>query len=272
MRIPGMTEHKAKGLLDPADKQNVPKAVTLLQDLHSLGTDPDIAPVVDPASQQRARAIEFLAETLMYFTKPFIDVTMDLKDQCRSLATYAHLAAAVYLKEGLNFLTSALYADSQAIVKNIFVTIAKLFVDDPNLPYYIIHEGTDRLENIFSNVRTQDHARNFDTLQLSQKLSVATEIVATCLRNPDLDLGHRRLDLVGAKGVDRINPASLKGTYTVGSVCLADEWKGGETDANALLEKTFGKEWVVDYKTRFLRASNLDFLRPDQPDAFIGSK
>ncbi|KAF8868848.1 hypothetical protein CPB85DRAFT_1447627 [Mucidula mucida] len=111
----------AKGLLDPADKQNVPKAVTLLQDLHSLGTDPDIAPVVDPASQQRARAIEFLAETLMYFTKPFIDVTMDLKDQCRSLATYAHLAAAVYLKEGLNFLTSALYADSQAIVKNIFL-------------------------------------------------------------------------------------------------------------------------------------------------------
>ncbi|KAF9012121.1 hypothetical protein BDZ89DRAFT_1167353 [Hymenopellis radicata] len=272
MRIPGMTEHKAKGLLDPADKQNVPKAVTLLQDLHSLGTDPDIAPVVDPASQQRARAIEFLAETLMYFTKPFIDVTMDLKDQCRSLATYAHLAAAVYLKEGLNFLTSALYADSQAIVKNIFVTIAKLFIDDPNLPYYIIHEGTDRLENIFSNVRTQDHARNFDTLQLSQKLSVATEIVATCLRNPDLDLGHRRLDLVGAKGVDRINPASLKGTYTVGSVCLADEWKGGETDANALLEKTFGEEWVVDYKTRFSRASNLDFLRPDQPDAFIGSK
>ncbi|KAF9021980.1 hypothetical protein BDZ89DRAFT_1163453 [Hymenopellis radicata] len=272
LRIPEMTEHKAKGLLDPADKQNVPKAVTLLEELHSLHNRPDVPSPIEPGGQKRADSLAFLADTLMYFTKPFIDVTMSLRAQCRSLATYAHLAAAMYVKEGLNFLTSALYADSQAIVKNIFFTIAKLSIDDPNLPYYIIQEGTDRLENLFSNVRTQDHSRNFDTLQLSQKLSVASEIIATYLRNPDLDLGHRRLDLVGAKGIDRVNPKSLKGTYTVGSVCLADEWKAAEEDANALLEKTFGKEWVVDYKTRFARSSNLDFLRPDKADAYIGSK
>lgn len=56
------------------------------------------------------------------------------------------------------FVTSALYADSQAIVKNIIITIARMQTLDSTLDYHILFEGTDRLEGVFSHVRTQDHA------------------------------------------------------------------------------------------------------------------
>ncbi|KAF9031794.1 hypothetical protein BDZ89DRAFT_1131632 [Hymenopellis radicata] len=63
-----------------------------------------------------------------------------------------------------------MYADAQTEVKNIFITLAKLALDDPNFVYNIILEGTDHLEGLLSNMRTQDHNRNFDSLQLAQKL------------------------------------------------------------------------------------------------------
>jgi hypothetical protein len=63
-------------------------------------------------------------------------------------------------------------------------------VMDPNLLFYILLEGTDRLEGLFGDCRTQDHARNFDIEQLADKLSVATLINAAMERNPDLDKGH----------------------------------------------------------------------------------
>ena len=49
---------------------------------------------------------------------------MTLSEQVQSLSAYAHLAAAMYLKYGLAFLTGALYADSHTIVKNIIFCIA----------------------------------------------------------------------------------------------------------------------------------------------------
>ena len=43
-------------------------------------------------------------------------------------------------------MTGALYADSQATVKNIIFTIAQLQEIDSDLEFYILHEGTDQLE------------------------------------------------------------------------------------------------------------------------------
>jgi hypothetical protein len=40
-------------------------------------------------------------------------------------------------------MTGALFADSQATVKNIIFTIACLQKIDPTLELYILHEGTD---------------------------------------------------------------------------------------------------------------------------------
>ncbi|KAJ7772155.1 hypothetical protein B0H14DRAFT_2402175 [Mycena olivaceomarginata] len=203
-----MTVEKATQLLDPADKQNVPKAVTLVQELNTLQ---DLPMPLSPGDVKTRKAIIFFSEVLSYFVFPFIKVEMSLSEQVCSLSTYIHLITAMHLKHGTDFMTNPLFMDSQLVVKNIIVTIARMQTLNPNLKFYIILEGTDRLEGVFCDTRTMDHARNFDIEQLSQKLGLGALINATFQRNPDLDRGHRRLKLSGALGIDHVNPKSWIG-------------------------------------------------------------
>jgi hypothetical protein len=237
--LPGMTPDKAIELLDPGDKQNVPKAVSLIQNLlklkeypHSLGDD--------PFNRQKRNHINFLAHFLGCFVLPFIDVEMSLSEQLKSLSQFAHLAGTLQLKHRTSCLTGALYADTQATIKNLFFTTARLQLISPDLRFYIIHEGTDRLENLFSDCRTQDHARNFDVDELSGKLSAATLINAAFERNPDIKKPHRRLNLKDVTGIDRVNPQSWQGDTQVGNVDLCTVWKAGRDAANSALEEYFG--------------------------------
>ncbi|KAJ6626472.1 hypothetical protein B0H10DRAFT_2185720 [Mycena sp. CBHHK59/15] len=227
-----MTEDKARQLLDPADKQNVPKAVGLIQQL-----------------------------VLGYFVFPFITVDMDLSEQVRSLATYAHLSAALQLKHGSACFTGPLYADSQATIKNIIFIIAWMQLINPNLCFWILHEGTDRLELIFSDCCTLDHPRNFDIDQLASKLSLSALISAAFQHNPDLDRGHRCLSLKGALRIDHVNPKSWTGNVCIGDVNLACEWEAGQIAANHILKKYFGSEAQVDFVKIFSQPDR-DFLRP----------
>ncbi|KAF8126233.1 hypothetical protein K438DRAFT_1508813, partial [Mycena galopus ATCC 62051] len=174
---------QAKQLLDPSDKQNVPKAVSLIQRLYSLENLP---PPPNPVEFQTRKAITFFARVLSFFAFPFIKVEMSLSQQVESLATYAFLAAALQLRHGTGCMTGPIYSDSQAVVKNIIFVIAEMQLLDPDLKFYITLEGTDRLEVVFSDCRTQDHARNFDIEQLAGKLAVGALIHAAFQRNPEL--------------------------------------------------------------------------------------
>ena len=98
------------------------------------------------------------ANSLGYFVLPFIIIEKTLSQQLELLSTFSHLAAAMFIVHGVACLTGALYADAQSIVKNIFITVARLQVTDRTLNFYILLEGTDRLENLFCECRTQDHA------------------------------------------------------------------------------------------------------------------
>ncbi|KAF9457046.1 hypothetical protein BDZ94DRAFT_1285479 [Collybia nuda] len=171
--------------MNPADKQNVPKA--LPNDNLSLA----------PSQEKHYQYVLFIAKTLDFFLLPFITVDLSLAEQVRSLSAYAHITAAMYLKHKLEFITT--------IIKNIIITVACLQLTD------------NRLEKNFSNVRIQDHSHNFDLLQLAQKLSVAAEISAILEHYPHLD--H------GALGIDHVNPKSWNGNVMVGSVDIIREWK-----------------------------------------------
>ena len=74
-----------------------------------------------------------------------------------------------------------------------------------------MHEGTNRLERVFGDTQTLDHARNFDAQQLPEKLSIATLLNSAMECNPDLDKGHRRLSLHNTMGIDHVNPKSWEG-------------------------------------------------------------
>ncbi|KAF8150028.1 hypothetical protein B0H34DRAFT_638182, partial [Crassisporium funariophilum] len=232
-----MTPQKAGILLNPADKQNVPKAVTLLQNLFELGSKTGV--IATPGLVQRMQKVFFIANVLSYFLFPFIKVEMSLGEQLRSLSTYAHLITALVRKHKSAFITSALVFDSQSIVKNIFYTAARLQGVDPKLKYFILFEGTDRLEGVFSHARTQDHARNFDVLQLAHKLSIGAEINAIFEKYPDLDRGHYRRNLVGTHGVDHINPKSWVGDVAVGNVDIVAEYLEGQRIATKILQEQF---------------------------------
>ncbi|KAJ7938701.1 hypothetical protein B0H13DRAFT_1851287 [Mycena leptocephala] len=256
--LPEITLEKAKILLDPGDKQNVLKTVSLVQHLDKLRSQPM---PLSPSDIQTRKNINFFSEVLDHFVLPFITVEMSLSDQVQSLATYAFLAAALEIKHGSFCFTGPLYSDSQAVIKNIIFTIARMQIINPDLKFYIILEGTDRLEGVFGDCRTQDHARNFDIEQLAGKLGVGALINAAFQRNPDLDRGHRRLSLSGALGIDHVNPTSWIGNARVGDVDIPKRWEAGECAANALLEKRFGPSGRVDFR-RIFSKDGYDLLRP----------
>ena len=131
----------------------------------------------------------------------------------------------MHIKHGSDSLTNALYADTQATVKNIIFTVAQMKAVDPDKDLYVLLEGTDQLEGLFGDCQTQDHARNFDIEQLGQKFGVATLIHSTMQCNPDLDTGHHRLSLKNVTGIDHINPKSWQGKVKVGDVDLQAVWK-----------------------------------------------
>ncbi|KAH9833218.1 uncharacterized protein C8Q71DRAFT_712933, partial [Rhodofomes roseus] len=265
--LPAMNGDKARQLLDPADKQNVPKAVTLIQTILQLSTE--AKPSTSPSHLHRRKMLTFLARTFGYFVLPFTSIDYSLAQQIRSLATYAFVIAAMWIRHGTSFMTGALYADSQAIVRNIVITTLRLQIVDKDVPFHIILEGTDRLERLFSECRTQDHSRNFDILQLCEKLSVSALISSIFERNPDLDRGHRRLNLRNAQGVDHVNPASWKGDVVVGHVEVEVEWAQGRRDAIALLKEYFGEGGHVDFGALFADGVR-DLLRPGPQGKYVG--
>ncbi|KDR69600.1 hypothetical protein GALMADRAFT_77244 [Galerina marginata CBS 339.88] len=261
------TEEKARLLLNPADKQNVPQAVNLLQTL--LDTH-DINTIANPSHLRRIRDAVFFANILGYFLFPFIKVEMSLSEQIRSLSTFAHLLTALHLRHRSAFMNNALFGDSQAIVKSIIFNVARLQTIRPDIQYHILFEGTDRLEGVFSHARTQDHARNFDVLQLAHKLSVGAEINAIFERNLDLDRGHARRNLVGARGVDHVNPKSWIGEVKVGTVDLPACYSAGRDTADKLLTGHFGlQDGLVNWETLFTN-SECDHLRPF--GEYVGSR
>jgi hypothetical protein len=190
-----------------------------------------------------------------------LTLTMSLSDQLTSLSKYAHAAFAFYSKHTTSFMTSALYADSQAIVKDVFFCVAKQKLLDPLANLYIIHCGTDRLETDFCLARTQTHHRNFDILELAGKLATSSLIDCIFARNPELDAGSRRLKVSGAIGIDHLNPKSWTGDVNVDKVSLQLCWEAGRKQAAALVSSVYLGDVGAEFSKVFCLPDH-DLLRP----------
>ena len=259
IRLPHINPSSVEALVDPADKQNVPKAVTLLQSLEQLRSVDTSG--CSPSQMNEYHSLVAVGEIFGSFVKPFVDVTWTLSDQLTSLSKYAHATFAVYYKHSTDFMTSALYADSQAIVKDIYFCVAKQKLLDPHANFYIIHCGTDRLETDFCLARTQNHHRNFDILDLAGKLATSSVIDSIYARNPMLDAGSRRLKVTGVVGVDHLNLRSWVGDVNVEKVSLQWCWEEGRKQASSLISSVYPGAPVVDFKAMFC-FSDCDLLRP----------
>ena len=110
IKLPNMTPEKAASLLNPADKQNLPKAVNLLECLIDLGKLNFHRET--PTNFYKLKRTAFLGQIFSFFLLPFVDVQMSLSSQIRSLSTYTHLLTALYYKHRTAFISSALYIDT----------------------------------------------------------------------------------------------------------------------------------------------------------------
>ena len=80
---------------------------------------------------------------------------------------------------------NVLYHDIQASVQNAFFTAVKFKALFPNKQLYLYQIGSDPVEHLFRSIRTQNHDRNCDILQLESRLSRAAVLDKIFMKHPD---------------------------------------------------------------------------------------
>ncbi|KAJ7814764.1 hypothetical protein B0H14DRAFT_3746965 [Mycena olivaceomarginata] len=264
----GHTADHIRSAFNPEDKQNVKLAFDLLKDIWTLppcplGTNPGIA-----AARE---ALRTLGKLLYHFVSPYICVDFSLSEQLEHLSAAAHLALALFRRDGKHFMASLLYTDIMIIIKNVYFCVAKTKVDDPMGKFWLILLGTDRLEELFGILRTMiGNDANCDMLQILDRLRGTTEVSTILTKYPHWDRAPRRLRLPAmtrdskelSDHVDHIKPASVRGDMRVQEVTLLTSWKRGRRLVEAECP------WAVDVLASLEGMPDINILAPHGKDSF----
>ncbi|KAH9844334.1 uncharacterized protein C8Q71DRAFT_698404, partial [Rhodofomes roseus] len=254
--LPGHTKASVDILVDPADHQNVPRATKLLQAVVELA---NMNPTdLSPTAMLTYQAICLQASLWQSLLDAFIDPSLSLSQQLTCLAKFAHMAFILYLQHGSTFMSNQLYSDIQALIKAVYVCVARQQLLDDTKPFYLYQIGSDRLEELFAEVRTQSHDRNCDMAQLAERLAISADIIQIYNRHPDWNRGQRRRSFTGREGVDHVNPRFYEGDMVVKNVCLETVWRSGLIAADKTLH-THGIQVNFDEK---LSHPGVDFMKP----------
>jgi hypothetical protein len=123
LHIPELTEEAIAPLIDPADHQNIPKAVKLLQSIVSILSLPTSD--LDPTEGKVVEMITFIGVILQSLVEPFTNVELSLTEQLEHLSTYTHLSFVMFHLHRTSFSSNQLYADCQAMIKSAYFSVAK---------------------------------------------------------------------------------------------------------------------------------------------------
>ncbi|KAJ7758390.1 hypothetical protein B0H16DRAFT_1689376 [Mycena metata] len=250
----------------PADHQNVPRAYKLLKAIITVGADrPAEAPKLNPTDQDIHRSFALVGEMWSAFLDPFLSREMSLSERLASFSKFAHLAFAFYRMHGSSFLSNQLYGDMQALVKSAFFCVARQQELDPEQAFFLYQCGSDRLEEIYAEVRTESHDSNVDALQLSERLSTAADTQGIFDENPQWHQGNIRRSWFG-KEADHVNPSYFTGDQRVKHVILSAAWRSGRHAAGAVFAK-HGVEF--DFEDA-LAPEDVDFIRPNGGGIYPG--
>ncbi|KAF8316237.1 uncharacterized protein EI90DRAFT_2945067, partial [Cantharellus anzutake] len=248
LRQNGLSFTTIRALLNPADKQDVPKAIELLKAIWEL---PLITDDKDPIRAAQCCALYLFGRVCFLFVRPYIDITLSLRQQLEHLSAAAHLLLVLFRANPNKgrFMPTQLYVDIQIAVKNVFFCIAKEKTYNQDGKFYIILLGTDRLEIAFGILRTMvGNDANADTLQLSTRLSHVTEIQNILAHHPEWDRSPRRLRLPSlqelekeSQRIDHITPALWKGDVSIKYVLPLTCWMNGRSLAMTVDSKIAGQ-------------------------------
>lgn len=255
--VPTIAPGRLDSLFDNSDRQNVPKAHTLLKGISDACQLPEIY------IQTANKPFVLLGELLYSFYAPHTTPSMSLSQQVVYLSKCAHILFALFRVDGTHLISSQLYYDIQASIKNALFCIAKTKALDSNLPFYLLQTGDDRLENRFGIYRTACSDRNADLLQMAERSAAAQQVDNILAENPDFDRKPYRLSLEGESGIDHINPSSWHGDVCVRNVMPRSSWVEGRTLAEKALNCA-GIVPIFDPDTLRTLAGGLevDLMRP----------
>ncbi|KAG8699972.1 hypothetical protein FRC09_006255 [Ceratobasidium sp. 395] len=257
-QLPGMTAGHLDSLFNNADRQDVPKSHALLKAICDASQLPDVR------SQTVNQPFVLLAEFVNAFIAPHTTPSMSLSEQVTTLAKCAFLLFAIFRTDWSHFISTQLYYDIQASIKNAMFCIAKTKALDPTRCFYLIQTGDDRLENQFGIYRTLSGDRNLDLLQLAERAGSVQQITDVLGKYPEADRKPYRISLEGASGIDHLNPAGWVGDVCVGNVDLQRSWMEGRDAADKALRRA-GIIALFDpgaLKESFILGRNIDLMRP----------
>ncbi|KAF8064367.1 hypothetical protein FPV67DRAFT_1699246 [Lyophyllum atratum] len=211
-----LSEH-INSVFNPEDQQDVKLAFDLLTDIWSLPAASSAAH--SPGYIKAREALRVLGKLLYHMVFPYLCVDLTLSEQLEHLSAAIHLALALYHQSQNKFIPTLLYVDLAIMIKNVFFCLAKAKIDVPNGSFWIILLGTDRLEELFGDLRTRRKPRLLNILA----------------RYPHWDRSPRRLKLLAITresrelpdSSDHIKAPSWRGNTYVRSVSLQTSWKRG---------------------------------------------
>jgi len=232
----GSTNTHINYILDPTDKQDVVLGYALLKDLWSL-------PLANPVSStptyiQAHEALRIYGKLAYHLVFPYIWIELSLSKQLKHLSAAIHLTLALYILDDAcsQFILTPLFVNIAIMVKNAFFCIAKVKIDHPNHPFFLVLLGTDHLESLFGILHTMvGNDTNLDILQLALQITSTTEVSTILAKHPEWDRGpcclclptvtknldelSKTLDHIGPRAYlcsDRLHPSGLT---------LATPWK-----------------------------------------------
>ena len=253
--LPDQSPEMVEALLDPIDHQNVPRAVRLLQAIAAL----DKLDMNKPSlgDQVKMQSVKLLAALWSSVLQAFIDPELSLSEQLTCLSRFAHLSYALHIMHGTGFMTNQLYSDMQVLVKAAYVAVTRQGLLDSKARFYLYQLGTDRLEELFAEVRTQTHDCNCTIIQLAERLSISADIIAILNTYPEWNHLARRLSFVGMDGgLDHVNPTYYKKNMVVGEVNVEKCWNDGHREAQDLLHVA-GSDFDILQSLRRILGSDL---------------
>jgi hypothetical protein len=222
-------------LLNPSDHQDVTLCFTLLKEIWSL---PPPAPTDKPGFVAARGMLLMLRSLFQHLVLPFVQVSLSLHDQLVHLSAAAHLT--VFLFTACDARSKAMpvltFKDIILLVKNAYFCVAKAKICTPDGKFYLILNGTDRLESTFGVVQTMvGNDTNANILTLKHHLSHTVECLNILSEHPEWDCGPRCLHLCGIKDsngdvrskCDHITPESWEGNIDVRNISLVTAWNLG---------------------------------------------
>ena len=186
--------HISDRTYDPKDKQKVLLAVAYLQLFKSNGNAAcslgrrDLSPTLHAAIPDVRLTGQLFDLLLSVYFNPKYSLYCAIGD----LSTGHQLMLYSCNEYQKDFIPASLYLRWRVTFQTLFITIKVMLVRDPTISLYICQVGSQPAENLFSITRTLNQNRNFDVLQLRDRLQAVLVIQDIFLAHPDWRKRHER--------------------------------------------------------------------------------